>query len=322
VNELYQAFKLIKDEFNCTLDYVGAGNQRKKLEQLAQIDNMSSQVTFSGSLSLTQVADKIRQADLLILPSYREGVPNVLLEAFASGVPVVATKIGGIPEVVTQNTGVLVDAEDVNSLAQGLKEALSRQWLQDDILKHAERFDWNTKISQCHSEIVMIFLKDLKYKQAFYRQQGFQTSLLRIFLNDGTSANALYRLTAFFQKFKLLPLVLICQLLNKWLNSCVIGAGAQFEEGLILMHPVGIVINSKVRGGKNVIIESGVVIGDEKGQAPQLGDNIFIGAGAKIIGEITIGNNVKVGANAVVTKDVRDSVTVVGIPAKELERKV
>jgi serine O-acetyltransferase len=166
----------------------------------------------------------------------------------------------------------------------------------------------------------MLFIKDLKYKQTFYQQQGFQTSLLRIFLNDGTSANALYRLTSFFQKFRLFPLVLICQLFNKWLNGCVIGANAQFDQGLVLMHPVGIVINSKVRGGRNVIIESGVVIGDEKGKAPQLGDNVFIGSGAKIIGGITIGNNVKVGANAVVTKDVRDSVTVVGIPAKELVR--
>ena len=168
----------------------------------------------------------------------------------------------------------------------------------------------------------MIFFKDLRYKQEFYRQQGFNTSLLRIFFNDGTSANALFRLTAFFQRYKLMPIVLICQLVNKWLNSCVIGAGAQFDEGLILMHPVGIVINSKVRGGKNVIIESGVVIGDEKGKAPQLGDNIFIGAGAKIIGGISIGDNVKIGANAVVTKSVRDSVTVVGIPARELTKRV
>lgn len=161
-------------------------------------------------------------------------------------------------------------------------------------------------------------IADLKYKQEFYRQQGFELSLLRVFFNDGTSANVLFRLSAWLQKYRIFPLVLLCQLFNKWMNACVIGASTRFGEGLILMHPVGIVINSKVIGGKNVVIESGVVIGDEKGKAPMLGDNVFIGAGAKVIGGISVGSNVKIGANAVVTKDVRDNVTVVGIPAREL----
>jgi serine O-acetyltransferase len=52
------------------------------------------------------------------------------------------------------------------------------------------------------------------------------------------------------------------------------------------------------------------------GKPPKLGNNVYVGAGAKIIGEITIGNNVKIGANAVVTKDLPSNVTAVGIPAK------
>lgn len=139
-------------------------------------------------------------------------------------------------------------------------------------------------------------------------------------MSDGTSANILYRITSWFVSMRLSPIAFFFQVLNKWLNGCVIGAGARFGKGLILMHPVGIVINSKVTGGEHVVIESGVVIGDEKGKAPVIGSNVFIGAGAKVIGGIKIGDNVKVGANAVVVRDVRDNATVVGIPAKEISK--
>lgn len=77
----------------------------------------------------------------------------------------------------------------------------------------------------------------------------------------------------------------------------------------------GIFINPNVRIGKNAIIYHQVTIGfkDHKHhKCPVIGDDVFIGAGAKIIGDIKIGNNVKIGANAVVTKDIPDNSTVVG----------
>tara|TARA_R110001599_G_C11913224_1_gene627682 strand:- start:20 stop:538 length:519 start_codon:yes stop_codon:yes gene_type:complete len=163
----------------------------------------------------------------------------------------------------------------------------------------------------------MKYLKsDIKQKQQVLTDEGYQVSMLRTLVSDGTSANLLYRLTSWFIKYKLAPLALITLWLNRVINGCVIGAGAKFDQGFVIMHPVGVVINSKVSGGKNIIIESGVVIGDEKGQAPLLGNNIFIGAGAKIIGGISIGDNVKIGANAVVVKNVPNNATAVGIPAK------
>lgn len=164
------------------------------------------------------------------------------------------------------------------------------------------------------------FIGDLKQKKYFYEQQGFKVSMLRIVVSDGTFANFLYRVTQILVTYRLSPLALITHKLNVFFNGCVIGAGCTFQSGLVLLHPVGVVINSKVHGGKNVAIESGVVIGDEKGFAPTLGDNVFIGSGAKIIGNIRIGNDVKIGANAVVTKDVPNNVTVVGIPAKIIKR--
>lgn len=167
----------------------------------------------------------------------------------------------------------------------------------------------------------MKYLKsDIKQKQQVLTDEGYQVSMLRTLVSDGTSANLLYRITSWFIKYKLVPLALITLWLNRVINGCVIGAGAKFDQGFVIMHPVGVVINSKVSGGKNIIIESGVVIGDEKGQAPVLGSNIFIGAGAKIIGGISIGDNVKIGANAVVVKNVPNNATAVGIPAKVIQK--
>jgi serine O-acetyltransferase len=77
-----------------------------------------------------------------------------------------------------------------------------------------------------------------------------------------------------------------------------------------------VVINGSVRGGAGVKIEHQVTIGAEKRQSPQLGDDVFIGAGAKVIGPVRIGDGARVGANAVVVHDVPAHATVVGIPAR------
>jgi serine O-acetyltransferase len=91
-------------------------------------------------------------------------------------------------------------------------------------------------------------------------------------------------------------------------------------SGFYIGHFGGIVINEKSVIGKNCNISHGVTIGQanrgkNKGY-PVLGDNIYIGPGAKIIGAITIGNNVAIGANCVVTKNVPDNSVVVGVPGQ------
>ncbi|RKF14396.1 serine acetyltransferase [Alginatibacterium sediminis] len=158
--------------------------------------------------------------------------------------------------------------------------------------------------------------KDFRRKQQIFWEDGAQVSMLRILISDGSGAMILYRLMRWLSERGLAPLALVIQWLNKFLNGCVIGQKADFDEGFVIMHPVGIVINSKVKAGKNVTLESGVVIGDEKGKSPVLHDDIFIGSGAKIIGGLTIANHVKVGANAVVTKSALQGETMLGIPAK------
>jgi serine O-acetyltransferase len=103
-------------------------------------------------------------------------------------------------------------------------------------------------------------------------------------------------------------------------RSCVIGRGAEFGPRFVLIHSNGIVINGSVRGGRDIKLEHQVTIGAERGDSPVLGDDLFIGAGAKIIGAVKIGSGVRVGANAVIVKDVPDNVTAVGVPARYIQR--
>ena len=79
---------------------------------------------------------------------------------------------------------------------------------------------------------------------------------------------------------------------------------------------LGVAVPPRSGGVPNLTIENGVTIGAEKGESPTLGDNVFIGAGAKIIGDVKIGSDVKIGANAVVLKDLPDGATAVGVPAR------
>jgi serine O-acetyltransferase len=86
--------------------------------------------------------------------------------------------------------------------------------------------------------------------------------------------------------------------------------------GLYIAHPNGCVIHAK-KIGRNCSIISNVTIGmRNRWEFPTIGDNVFIGSGARILGGIKVGNNVRIGANAVVIHDVPDNCTVVGIPAR------
>ncbi len=131
----------------------------------------------------------------------------------------------------------------------------------------------------------------------------------------------LYRFMQASQRTGLAPLAMIFNKLNSIVGGCVIGRGAEFGPRLVFVHSNGIVINSKVRGGMDVKIEHQVTIGAERGLSPVLGDDVFLGAGAKVLGAVHVGSRVRVGANAVVVKDVPDDTTAVGVPARYILRK-
>ena len=95
----------------------------------------------------------------------------------------------------------------------------------------------------------------------------------------------------------------------------------QIGEGLLIRHYGTIFINPEATVGKNLIISQGVTIGVGKNGSPKIGNNVHIAPGAKILGGITIGDNVVIGANSVVVKDVPSNAVVGGVPSKVLYYK-
>lgn len=111
---------------------------------------------------------------------------------------------------------------------------------------------------------------------------------------------------------------------NAYLGTAL-GGGARFATPPTLPHYLnGIIISCFAKIGSNCTILQQVTIGQARlndPHAPVIGDNVYIGAGAKILGSITIGNNVNIGANSVVVSDIPDNCTVVGAPARIVKTK-
>jgi serine O-acetyltransferase len=163
--------------------------------------------------------------------------------------------------------------------------------------------------------------QDLRCKALWCYENDRWPALLKTLLTDGTAAMFVYRLMQWSRRYRLTPLEMIFNKLNAILCNCIIGRGAEFGPGFVLVHSTGVVINGMVRGGSGIHIEHQVTIGAERRRTPVLGNDVFIGAGAKIIGAVTIGDGARVGANAVVLHDVPAHHTAVGIPARIIAPK-
>jgi len=156
----------------------------------------------------------------------------------------------------------------------------------------------------------------MRHKAQWYDLPVTSRTMARVMIGEGSAAQIWYRAMQWCQERRLGLGALFFYRLNANVSKTVIGRNAHFGPGFLILHSFGIVINSSVRAGRNLVIEHGVTIGAEKGQSPVLGDNVFIGAGAKVIGNVRIGSDVKIGANAVVTRDLPDGATAVGVPAR------
>jgi teichuronic acid biosynthesis glycosyltransferase TuaC len=125
--------------------------QEERLKRLAEEINLIQHVRFLGVQPSDQVAEAMRRSTLLVLPSRRETLGAVLIEALACGTPVVATRCGGPEDVVTESVGRLVPKEDPSSLAEAMEEVLDqRQRYDRQMLRKyvADHFSWNRVAEQ------------------------------------------------------------------------------------------------------------------------------------------------------------------------------
>ncbi len=130
-----------------------------------------------------------------------------------------------------------------------------------------------------------------------------------------------YRISHFFYKRKLFFIARAISQLSRMLTGIEIHPGAKIGKGLFIDHGMGVVIGETAEIGDNVTLYHGVTLGgtgkDDTGKRhPTVGNNVFIGSGAKILGPIVVGDNVKIGANAVVLENIPSDCTAVGIPAR------
>ncbi len=148
-----------------------------------------------------------------------------------------------------------------------------------------------------------------------------------LLFETGYQAVVLHRIAHWFKSRGipvLGPLVARC---NQFLTGVEIGPGAVIGPGLRISHGNGIVIGGYARIGRNALLLHQVTIGSPSPskveKMPVIGDNVFIGAGAKVIGEITIGDDVFIGVNAIVAQDVPSGSRVVSTGGIEIsERKL
>lgn len=129
LRELVEATRMLAArDGSFKLALIGDGVMKDQLHGLIRDAGLADRVLLPGGLAPEQVARWINASDLLTLPSWSEGYPNVVVEALACGRPVVATDVGGTREIVNASNGILIEPKNAVGLADALAAALSRDW--------------------------------------------------------------------------------------------------------------------------------------------------------------------------------------------------
>lgn len=166
--------------------------------------------------------------------------------------------------------------------------------------------------------LLIVFKKEIE--AVFDRDPAARSYIEVVLLYSGVHAIVFHRIARLILKAHIPFFPRLLSQCARFLTGIEIHPGASIGDGLFIDHGMGVVIGETSIVGNNVTLYQGVTLGGtgkEKGKRhPNIGDNVVIGTGAKILGNITIGENSYIGANAVVLKDVPANSTVVGVPGR------
>ncbi len=172
--------------------------------------------------------------------------------------------------------------------------------------------------------LIALFFRS-EIRAVFERDPAAKNIFEVILLYSGLHAIVTYRVSHALYLAKLPILPRLISQLSRFFTGIEIHPGAKIGKGLFIDHGMGVVIGETSVIGDNVTLFQGATLGGtgkEKGKRhPTLGNDVVVGAGAKILGNIKIGDNVAIGANAVVVKDVPSDSTVVGVPGRVVKQE-
>ncbi len=171
--------------------------------------------------------------------------------------------------------------------------------------------------------IALIFRGEVR---AVFERDPAAVSFWEVLLTySGLHAIISHRIAHLLFKWHIPVLPRLISQLSRFFTGIEIHPGARIGKGFFIDHGMGVVIGETTIIGDNVTLYQGVTLGGtgkERGKRhPTIGDNVVVSTGAKVLGNINIGNNVNIGANAVVIRSVPDDCTVVGVPGRIAKKK-
>jgi glycosyltransferase involved in cell wall biosynthesis/serine acetyltransferase len=282
------------------------------------------------------------------IPKHLYGIGTKLTEYMAMALPVVASEYGeGAAVVRAENCGILVSPLDPADHARAVVELLADQDLAGELGSNGRKaflawYNWENQAAgllEFYGKLLQsgeterllgLMREDLARAMSPVAGKSFWVKAGRFIQKPGIWAVLGYRLGHFLYQRRCLPARLILMLYRilvllplKLLTGIEIYPETRIGSGFYIEHYGCIFIAPTAVIGRNCTIFQGVTVGVDLGgrKAGVIGNNVIICAGAKVIGDIVVGDNVVVGANTVVTRNVEDNVVVAGVPAAVIGRR-